>query len=206
MTRTILLRSRLLAPLVHLAALVLLLEEWFWDLGMRLAARIACWPPFRWIEDRVRRLPPYAALCVFVLPGLLLLPVKVLALVAIAHGHAATGIATIVVAKVGGAALVARLYVLTLPTLRALAWFERLHDRFVALKDRAIARLRASRAFRHSRRLVRAIKRGIGRVLRRLRPTVPFGSRHASSTSRILRRFAAMWRARRRQSNESEPP
>jgi hypothetical protein len=206
MTRTILLRSRLLAPLVHLAALVLLLEEWFWELGMRLAARIACWPPFKWIEDRVRRLPPYAALCVFVLPGLLLFPVKVIALLAIAHGHAASGIATIVVAKVGGAAVVARLYVLTLPTLQGLAWFARLHGRFMALKDRWIGRLRASRTFRHSRRLVGAARRATGRLLRRLRPAVPFGSRHASYTSRILRRFAAMWRARRRQPKSGDQP
>ena len=54
---------------------------------------------------------------IFVLPGLLLLPVKLLAVVAIAHGHAVSGIATIVVAKLGGAAVVARLYALTLPTL-----------------------------------------------------------------------------------------
>lgn len=205
MKRSLPLRNRLLAPLVHLAALVLLLEEWFWDLGMRLAARIACWPPLKWLEQRVRTLPPYLALCAFVLPGLLLFPVKVLAVVAIAHGHAASGIATIVVAKVGGAAVVARLYVLTLPTLLALGWFARLHGRFIGLKDRAIARLRASRAFRQARRLVRRTRRAVRRWLRRLGPSIPFGSRRASSTSRILRRLAAMWRARRRHSNRSDP-
>jgi hypothetical protein len=206
MTPTIPSRNRLLAPLVYLAALVLLLEEWFWDLGMRLAGGIACWPPLKWVEGRVQALPPYPALAVFVLPGLLLFPVKVIALLAIAHGHAAAGIATIVVAKVGGAAVVARLYVLTLPTLQDLGWFARLHGRFMALKDRWIGRLRASRAFRHSRRLAHALRRGTGRLLRRLRPSVPFGSRHASSTARILRRFAAMWRARRRQRRRSDLP
>jgi hypothetical protein len=105
------------------------------------------------------------------------------------------------VAKVGGAAVVARLYVLTLPTLRALSWFERLHDRFMALKDRWIGRLRASRTFRHGRHKARRIKRALRHLLR---PAVPFGSRHASHTSRILRRFAALWRARRRQSTQTE--
>lgn len=206
MKRTLPLRSRLLAPLVNLVALVLLLEEWFWDLGMRLSGLIADWPPLRWLEARVRALPPYVALCVFVLPGLLLLPVKLLAVVAIAHGHAASGIATIVVAKVGGAALVARLYVLTLPTLLALGWFARLHGWFVALKNRAIARLRASPAFRRTRLLMHTTRRSVRRWLRRLSPSIPFGSRHASNTSRILRRLNAMWRAKRRQANESEPP
>ena len=202
MKRTVPLRSRLFAPLVHLAALVLLLEDWFWDLGMRLAARIACWPPLKWLEARVRTLPPYAALCVFVLPGLLLFPVKVLAVVAIAHGHAATGIATIVVAKIGGAALVARVYVLTLPNLRSLPWFARAHNAFMALKDRWLARLRASHAFRRTRHTLRAARRALRRLLRRLRPTLPFGSRHASHTARVLRRLVATWRARRRQSNQ----
>lgn len=204
MTRTLPPRSRLLAPLVHLAALVLLLEEWFWDLGMRLGGAIAGWPPLVRLEGRVRALQPWPALVLFALPGLLLFPVKVLALVAIAHGHAASGIATIVVAKVGGAALVARLYVLTLPALLALGWFARLHRRFMQLKARWIARLRASAAFRHGRVAARAVRRGARALLRRLRPGVPWSSRHAGTNARFLRRFIAMWRSRRRPSNDTE--
>ena len=100
------------APLVYLAAVLLLVEEWCWDTGMRLTRALGRWPALAALEERVRALPPYAALCAFVLPGLLLLPVKFLALLAIAHGHALSGIATIVPAKVGGAAVVARIYVL----------------------------------------------------------------------------------------------
>src|SRR4051812_33535694 len=111
------LRNWLLAPLVYLAALILMLEDWLWDLGLRLTAFIVAWPPLEALERRLAALPPYAALCVFVLPGVLLLPVKILALFAIAHGHPLSGIAVIVLAKVGGAALVARLYVLTRPAL-----------------------------------------------------------------------------------------
>jgi hypothetical protein len=199
-TRTPSSRSRLLAPLVYLAALLLLLEEWFWDAGGRLAGHIANWAPLRALEQRIGRLPPYPALCLFVLPGLLLFPVKVLAVLAIAHGHAATGIATIVAAKLGGAALVARVYVLTLPSLRQLPWFARWHNWFMATKARLDARLRASRSWRQVRRLVHRIRCGARRLLRRLRPRVRFGSRHASPGSRILRRFIVLWRARRRHS------
>jgi hypothetical protein len=203
-TRTHPLRSRLLAPLVYLAALVLLLEEWFWDAGSRLASHIAAWAPLRVLEQRIRRLRPYPALCLFVLPGLLLFPVKVLALLAIAHGHAATGIATIVIAKLGGAAVVARVYVLTLPALRELPWFARWHNWFIATKARLDARLRASPTWRRMRRLVHRMRHGTRRLLRRLRPRVPFGSRRASPGARILRRFVALWRARRRQSTGTE--
>jgi hypothetical protein len=191
-------RSRLLAPLVYLAALVLLLEEWFWHVGMRIAGRIGAWPPLKAVESRISRLAPYPALCLFVVPGLLLVPVKILALLAIAHGHALSGIATIVAAKLGGAAVVARVYVLTLPSLRRLAWFACAHDWFIAVRDRLVGRLRASRAYHRTRRVVNGMRLSARRLLRRLRPSVPFGSRRASPWTRILRRYVARWRARRR--------
>lgn len=189
-------RTRLFAPLVHLAALFLLLEEWCWDVGAWLGAGLARWPLLAALEARVRLLPPWGALCLFVLPGLLLLPVKLLAVVAIAHGHAVSGIATIVVAKLGGAAVVARLYALTLPTLLAVGWFARFHGWFMTLKDHWVGRLRASHAFVQAGRLLRAMRRTLRRW--RNRRGARFGSRHASRASRVLRRFVVQWRARRR--------
>jgi len=202
-------RHPLLAPLLYVAALVLLLEEWLWRVGSRIAGGIAEWPPLAWLEDAVRRLPPYPALLVFALPGLLLLPVKLLALLAIAHGHPMWGVATFVAAKLGGAVVVARLYVLTLPSLLALVWFARWHNRFMMFKDDLIARLRASPTYVRVRRSVSALRSGLRRHLRRLRrqlrPSVPFGSRHATRSARAFRRFVSLWR-RRRQSTESERP
>lgn len=199
-------RSPLLAPLVFLAALVLLFEEWCWDTGARIGAWLGAWPPLRALEARIRILPPYAALAAFVLPGLLLFPVKIVALLAITHGHALSGVSVFVVAKLGGAAVVARMYVLTRPTLLSLAWFARCHNWFVALKDRLIARLRATHLFHRGRRLARAIRRGARRLRRQLTPAVPFGSRHGSHVSRVLRRYIAMWRARRRKPTGTERP
>jgi|GEM_PF-245818 len=195
-------RSPLLAPLLYLAALLLLLEEWLWRLGSRFAAGLADWPLLAWAENRVRRLPPYPALLVFVLPGLMLLPVKLLALLAIAHGHPLWGAAAFVLAKLGGAVVVARLYVLTLPALLALVWFARWHNRFMIFKDQLIARLRASAAWRRARRAVAAmqstLRRSLRRLRRQLRPSVPFGSRHATRSARVLRRFVSLWRRRRK--------
>lgn len=128
------LRNRLLSPLIYLAALLLLMEDWFWDLGLRLINLVASWPPFKLIEQRIVALPPYGALCAFVVPALLLLPVKILALFAIASGHPISGVAVIVAAKVGGAALVARIYFLTRDTLLTLAWFARWHGKFMDVK------------------------------------------------------------------------
>lgn len=196
-------RSRLLAPLVQLAALLLLLEAWIWDLGSRIAARMAAWPPLRRLEARVRTLPAWAALCVFVLPGLMLLPVKLLALLAIAHGHALAGLAGFVAAKLGGAVVIARIYVLTLPTLLTLAWFARWHGGFLRVKDRLLATLRAS----HFWRRVRAAAANARRVLRGLlRGT----ARQPGHLMRVLRRFRTRFRARkqarRQDKTETEHP
>jgi hypothetical protein len=190
-------RNRPSAPLVHLAALVLLLEQWTWDIGERIAAAIARWPLLHALEARVRRLPPYPALCVFALPVLLLLPVKLLALMAIAHGFPVSGIAGFVLAKLGGAVVVTRIYTLTLPSLLSLAWFARWHNHFAIVKDRWIGLLRASHVYRRAGHLARRLRRRTRRLLRRFAASFSFGDRHASHSARVLRRLAAMWRARR---------
>jgi hypothetical protein len=198
MKRSRTLRKRLLSPLVYLAALLLLMEDWFWDLGLRLVRLIVSWPPLQALERRIVALRPYPALCAFVLPAILLFPVKVLALIAIASGHPFSGVTVIVVAKVGGAAAVARLYILTRPALLTLAWFARWHNKFMDLKDHCIGRLKASDAYRRVSMLA-AMMRGAARaLLRRLRPRGGIGARQSSRPARMLRRFIAIWRARRR--------
>lgn len=196
-------RSLLLAPAVQLAALVLLLEAWCWELGKRASARIARWPPLRWLEARIRSLPPWAALGAFVLPGLLLLPIKLLALVAIAHGHALAGVGGFVAAKLGGAMVVARIYVLTLPTLLTLGWFARWHGGFLHLKARLLAALRASRFWRRVGLSLAAARRGLRRLLRR-------AARQPSHLVRVLRRIRSRIgtraAARRQDRTETELP
>jgi hypothetical protein len=191
-------RSPLLAPLIYLAALLLLIEEWFWDTGMYLGSLVVGWPPLKALETWLRGLPPYPALCVFVLPTLLLFPIKLLALFAIASGHVVSGVCVIVVAKLGGAALLARVYLLTRASLLTLPWFARWHGAFIRLKDRWVGALKATAAFEHTR-LVLARLRRVGQAIKlRLRWKVRRG-RHAMRPTRIARRLLAMWRARRRQ-------
>ena len=196
-------RSRWLAPFLAVVALLLLFEEWLWRVGSRFAAGLAAWPPLRALENGVRRLPPYPALLLFALPGLMLLPVKLLALLAIAHGHPIWGAAVFVLAKLGGAVVVARIYVLTLPSLLALIWFEQWHNRFIMFKDNLIAHMRASAVFSRVRRSVSALRRTLRRLRSQLRPSVPFGSRHATRSARALRRFVSLWRRGRKPGGET---
>ena len=135
-----------------LVALVVLFEEWGWEPLHALLVRFTRWPPLTVLERRIARLPPYGALAVYVVPALALLPVKLGALALLAHDHALAGLLLIVAAKLVGTAVLARLFALTQPALMRLAWFARLYGRWTAWKERVLAEVRASWAWRLARR------------------------------------------------------
>jgi len=140
------------------AALVILFEEWGWAPLARLVAKLARLPVFAWLERNVAALPPYAALVVFCVPALALLPVKLLALYWISLGYPVLGVTTIVVAKIVGTAIVARLFQLTQPSLMRLAWFAALYRRWATWKAAIIAAVRASPAWQAATRATRRAK------------------------------------------------
>ncbi len=148
-----------------LLALLILFEEWGWEPLQRLAARIARLPPLAWLERRIAALPPWAALAVFFLPALALLPIKLLALWLIGQGRAPLGVLLIVVAKLAGTALLARLFKLTQPALMQLAWFAAVYTRWVAWKAAVFATVRATWAWR----VGRVVKRRVAQRLARWR-------------------------------------
>lgn len=148
--------------LTWVLGLVLLFEEWGWEPLSRALAWIGRWPGLRWVEATIKRLPPYGALALFVVPALGLLPIKLLALYWLSHGHTVAGVGLIVAAKVGGTALTARLFMLTQPTLMKLAWFARWFQRWMALKARVLAQVRSSPAWQQwtqTRQQIRAVAR-----------------------------------------------
>jgi len=165
--------SRLLRALKALGgwllALLILFEEWGWAPLSRLMARIGVLPLFREIERWVAGLPPYAALALFIVPTLLLLPVKLLALWLISIGRAGLGLSVIVLAKLLGTAVMARLFQLTQPALMRLAWFARLYTRWLDWKTALLAQVRASEAGRACRRALRLTRRTLRRQWARCR-------------------------------------
>ncbi|WP_440108535.1 hypothetical protein [Acidovorax sp. BL-A-41-H1] len=156
--------GRMLAgPASGLLALVIVFEEWGWEPLQHLLARIGRWPGLRWVEGWVRSLPPWAAVAVFALPTALLLPVKLLALWAIGHGHVVLGMAIIVLAKLVGTAVVARLFTLTQPALMQLPWFAALYAGWTRAKHAVLERARATWAWR----VARVLRRQWVRIWRR---------------------------------------
>lgn len=154
-----LLRAGLRQVGMGLLALLILFEEWGWEPLQRLMARIGRLPVLRRLEALITRLPPRAALAVFLLPTLLLLPVKLLALWLIGQGKALLGGVVIVVAKLVGTALVARLFTLTKPALMTMPWFAGLYGRWSAWKAALLVRVRASWAWRVGRVFKRRVRR-----------------------------------------------
>ncbi|EJN09186.1 hypothetical protein [Herbaspirillum sp. YR522] len=185
------LRRRLLAPLIYFVALLLMLEQWLWEVTQAVLARIPAWGWLVRLQQAIQRLPPYAALVVFAAPTLLLLPVKLLALLSIGHGHPGLGLLIIVSAKILGTALVARVYALTRRSLLGLAWFKRWHDKLLAFKDRMIAQLHASSGWRAAQRLAATVRRWRGRLFA---AGAPDGTRAPRLLRRLAARMKKQWR------------
>lgn len=148
------LRRILLAPVL----LVLLFEEWGWAPLARAFAKLGRLPLWAKLEGLATRLPPWAALLAFGVPVLTLIPIKLLALYLFSQGHMATGLTLVIAAKISGTALAARLFQLTEPALMRLAWFARLYRPWKRWKDRMLAQVRDSAAWRSVRQLKRQLR------------------------------------------------
>jgi hypothetical protein len=153
-------------------ALLILLEEWGWRPLADLLGRLARWQPWARIETAIARLPPYAALLVFVVPTALLLPLKFLALVLIANGQIVLAGLLFAAAKVVATALVARLFMLTQPALMQIGWFAWGYETLMPWKEALVERVRASWVWRTGRIWKERGKRVAAAQWRAWRPAV----------------------------------
>lgn len=182
------LKRLITAPLYFFAAVIVLLEDWLWDDLQRLAQWLGRLPVFHQFEALVVRLPPTGALGLFLVPTVLLFPVKLAALWFISGGHAVMGIATMVAAKVAGTALVARIFKLTKPKLLTFRWFAWLYRHITEFKMRIYERIKASAAYQ-----------ALDRFRSRLRQNWKrFKQRRKSWLRRRFKALRRYWRSRRR--------
>lgn len=182
MTASRLLR-RVLHPLLVLAALALVFEEWLWDRLKAGCVRLAHALHLHRLESLMRALPPWASLLVMLLPGAVLFPFKMLALYALSHGHPVLGGLAFVGAKVAGTAAFAYVFEQVRDNARRIRWFDALYRFVTGLLGRARACLHALPAVVQARALVAAWKLRL-RALR---------ARLAARPSR----WASKWRAAR---------
>ena len=167
-----LVRPPLLWALQVALALLILLEEWGWQPLAGLVGRLARWRPWARAEAAIAGLPPYAALVVFALPSLLLMPLKFLALLLIARGQLVLAGVLFAGAKVVATALVARLFLLTRPALMRIPWFAWAYNLFIPWKTALEAYVRASTVWRVGRVWKARAKRAVAVRWQRLRPAL----------------------------------
>jgi len=198
-------RPVLRTALEILLALVIVFEEWGWRPLADLLGRLARWRPWAAVEALIIRLPPYAALVVFALPTLLLLPLKLVALLLIGKGQVILAGLLFVAAKVVATALIARLFMLTQPALMQIGWFASAHDTVMPWKEALTARVRASWAWRWGRVWKERVKRVVAEAARRWRPTLEAlkpmlaaaAARVREQGRRLVREIKARWAMRR---------
>jgi hypothetical protein len=124
-------RQALTQTLLFVAAIVLLFEEWLWDRGTYVLARLGRRPFVHAIEGWARDRPPPQALALFAVPVAVVYPCKLVALLALGAGYVAIGALAFVAAKIVATALFARLYQLTEPALMTYGCLRRGRDRFL---------------------------------------------------------------------------
>jgi hypothetical protein len=181
------LKPALAALFQIVAALILLFEEWGWKPLSDALAWLARFTIVARLEALISRLPPYAALAVFALPTAILLPVKLVAMWLLAKGQVATATATFVAAKIASTALVARIFILTRPSLMRIGWFARAYSWFMPWKERLFAQIRASWVWRYGRMMKTRASLAIKRAWARWRPAV------REQALRLRERARAVW-------------
>ena len=159
-------RRVLRGVLLVLVAAILFIEEWGWRPLTAFMAWLAKWPPLAKLESFIQRLPSRWALALFLVPAVMLFPIKLVALWLIHQGRTALGLMVILLAKLVGTALVGRLFVLTERQLLQFAWFARALGWWRATKERVKAAVKRSATWRAAqvvRRRVRILFRRFGR-------------------------------------------
>jgi hypothetical protein len=116
-----------------LLALVFLVEAWLWEHLAPIVHWIVARIPFAAFKARlaatIERLPPYPTLLVFLVPVVLLLPLKFLALWMLAHKLWFSAVGVLIFAKMMSLGVTAFIFDLTRPKLLQLPWFRWLYDR-----------------------------------------------------------------------------
>jgi hypothetical protein len=165
---------RLLRIFWTILAILFLIEAWLWDRLEPIVAWIVARIPLQALKARVaasiEHLPPPATLLVFVVPVVLLVPLKLVGLWMLSRGDWVGATGVLVFAKLVGIGVTAFVFDVTREKLLLLAWFRWIYINVMAC-----------RAWAH--RLVDPIKR---RIAARLRLFAP---RRAGRAVRLLFRI-----------------
>lgn len=155
------LRRTLSLPLMVLAALLILFEDFVWARVTALVAVLARLRLVARAEAWVLTCGRHTTLALFAVPIACLIPFKLFAVWLIATGHIGSGILVIIAAKVTGTAISARLFVIAKPKLMTFETFVKVYNavlRFSAWAHGLIEALGVPAAIRALKGRVRALR------------------------------------------------
>lgn len=187
---------RITRPIWFLVALAFLAEAWLWKTLSPIIGSVLAWLPIepvrQWARRRIETMPPAAALLVFLVPVLLLLPLKFVGLWLLMNHHWLAALCLLAFAKASGVGMTAFVFDATRPKLLQLPWFRALHD--TVLRCYAWAHRMADPYLVEIRRQIARLRvSGHGRIarIRRIRqrmliphrtPICPQRARHVQSS------------------------
>jgi hypothetical protein len=123
---------RLMRPFLVLLAIIFLIEAWLWRHLEPIVAAIVARIPLRALKLRIaawiETIPPAAALAVFVVPAILLFPLKLLTLWLLAHKQLLAAGLVFTFAKLAGLGITAFVFEATRPKLLQMAWFRWVYE------------------------------------------------------------------------------
>lgn len=165
-------RPYLIFALKVLLALVLLFEEWGWRPLSNLLARLARFRIWALTELWIAGLPSYGALVVLGIPAAFLFFAEVFGVYLVATGRLVTAAVVVLLAKLISTALIARIFLLTKPTLMQIGWFQRACDSFVPWQDSLFAWVRGTWVWRYGRVVKWRVNGNLRRTSNVLRPSL----------------------------------
>lgn len=166
-------------PFLVLLAILFLIEAWLWTHLEPVVGWVVARIPLRALKAHIAgaidRLSPSAALVVFIVPGILLFPLKLLTIWLLAHKQLLLAGLVFSFAKLAGLGVTAFIFDATRPKLLQMPWFRWIYDRALVAS-----------AWAHG--LVDPIKQRIRRALRIFAPG------KAGRTVRLLWRIRSSMR------------
>jgi hypothetical protein len=134
---------RVLRPVLILLALLFVFEAWLWTHLEPLVAWAVARIPLQGLKARIaaaiERLSPAATLIVFIVPFVVLFPLKFLEFWLLAHRQWVAAVLTLVAAKLLGLGVTAFVFRVARPKLLQMPWFARFYQWVTWLLERAHA-------------------------------------------------------------------
>ena len=138
--------------LLSMLAILLLVEEWLWDVLTRWGRILTEWLHLQRLERWLSLASPGVAMSAFLVPILAVIPVKLAGFWLIASGRLVAGLALWITAKLVVTLLVTRMFAVTRDQLLSFRWFAALYHTVTRWLSWAHARIRATAAYRQALR------------------------------------------------------